>query len=133
MKQNKYIFLSLMALVIIIAGFSSLITKSFVKYAGQKVTAIVTEVPVECDRYNSVKILLGGKQYEVNIGRTDCEQHIYLIGKSVQIIQYKNCDELVWPSSQPEFVIMIVVFIFLYVLFSIRKTINRKTKDIVKN
>jgi hypothetical protein len=102
MKKVKYWILIIIAVLIIVFSFSSIIQTIIVKYTGVKVLALVIGTPSECDRYNQIKVLLDSKEYEVNISRSNCRQGLYKVGQQVTLLKNENYKELIWPESQPE-------------------------------
>jgi hypothetical protein len=118
--KNKYlgIFIVLSCSVLFVCGFSIMIGSVIVKYYGDRVTAIVTEVPPECDRYNSVKVLLNNKEQEVSISRPDCQEKKYKIGQQVELIKHKNFDEPVWPESQPAIPLVGILALLIIIVYT---------------
>jgi hypothetical protein len=118
--------LGLTVTAILIWGFSSLFGKVIVRYAGEKVIAIITEVPSRCDRYNHIEVLLDGTEYEISISKDNCRKGIYKLGQRVELLKYKNYKELVWPSSHPELAIIAIIIVLFFGFFSIRKKYLKK-------
>lgn len=120
MKKAKYGVLIVVAIAVIVLGFSSVINTIIIKYTGKKVVASVTEIPSTCDRYNHIKVLLDNKEYEVNISRTDCREGVYKVGQQVEILKNERYKELVWPESQPELVPLLIIAVFILAYISMK-------------
>jgi len=113
MKKIKYGVLIVVAITVIVLGFSSVLSAIIIKYTGKKVIAVVTEIPSTCDRYNQIKVLLDNIEYEVNISRPDCREGVYKVGQKVELLKNVRFKELVWPESQPESVPLLIIAVFI--------------------
>ena len=113
MKKIKYGVLIVVAITVIVLGFFSVLSAIIIKYTGKKVIAVVTEIPSTCDRYNHIKVLLHNTEYEVNISRADCREGVYKVGQKVKLLKNERYEQLVWPESQPEFVPLLIIAVFI--------------------
>jgi hypothetical protein len=120
MKKVKYGVLIVVAITVIVLGFSSVISTIIIKYTGKKVVAAVTEIPSTCDRYNHIKVLLDNTEYEVNISRPDCREGVYKVGQKVELLKNERYEELVWPESQPELVPLLIIAVFILAYISMK-------------
>lgn len=119
--------------IIIIGACLAILTWSFIsmghlveiRYLGKEVKAIVVDVPIECDRYNHIKVMLAGKEHEVTISRTDCRKGVYKNGQEVTLLKYKNYDDLVWPGSRPEWTIVLIIGLLILVYLTNRKHFHK--------
>lgn len=125
MKKVYLWCLGFIVIVIILLGFSSLFRKLIVRYAGEKMIAVVTEVPSRCDKYNHIKVYLDGVEHEIDISKGNCRKGAYRVEQRVELLKYKNYTELVWPSSHPELAIIAIIVVLLFVLFSFGKNLNK--------
>lgn len=128
-NKPKGILIGVACVAVFLISLSSIIRSVIIKYAGDRITATVTEVPFDCDRYNHIKVLLGGVQHEVSISRTDCKEGSYETGQKVELLKHGRYDELVWPESHPELVLLIVFAFLLYLYSTVTKYYSNKTKD----
>lgn len=96
-----------------------------VRYFGKKVTAVVMSVPEICDKYNFIQVSIDKKVYEVTISRKECREGTYQIGQQIQLLKYKDYDELVWPGSRPELVILLIVGVLILGYYTNKSNANR--------
>jgi hypothetical protein len=132
MNKRVYWLLTLAAITIIVLGLLSVANKVIVRYAGKKVVTVVTEVPSECDKYNYIKVLLDSTEYEVSISRTNCRDGVYKVGQRVELLKHKNYEQLEWPGSHPELVIILMISILFFGLFIVRRTYKRNKNHYLK-
>jgi hypothetical protein len=120
-KRVKGIAVVVACLAILVWGLSAMIEMVIVRYWGQKTTAVVTAVPTECDRYNHITVLLDNTAYEVSISRDNCREGIYKVGQEVDLLKHENYEELIWPESQPEIVIILIIAVLILGLYTAQK------------
>lgn len=115
--MNKYFtgLIYLTAVIILFFAFRESFEKLFIKYSGHKIVAIVTEAPLSCDKYNSIKIIFEDKEAEVSISNKNCRERKYKIGQKVELIKHSRFKTPVWPHSQPE--IILLIFVFFTIIF----------------
>ena len=122
MRKGMYgLFIVLACIAIVIWGLLSISKGVIIKYGGKKVTAVVIKLPIECDKYNSIKVLLNEKEYEVSISRKECRDSVYKVGQKVELLKHDNYDELIWPEGYPELVVLLIIVGLVYVFFTVRK------------
>jgi hypothetical protein len=125
MKKVKY-GIALFAIVLVVTfGIISIGKIIFIKYTGEKVVAIVSQVPSSCDRYNHINVLFKGEVYEVSISKADCREGFYKIGQKVTLLKNKKYKELVWPDSQPELLPIIFAGVFVLAFISMKGQIKK--------
>lgn len=107
----------ILIVVIMILGFSEIITDVIVKYSGEKIYAIVTKIPAEYSRHSQINLLVNGDEYEMNISSVSCRDGEYKVGQQVEVLKHPDYEELVWPESQPEFALLIIIGLLIYLYF----------------
>jgi hypothetical protein len=123
MKKQKVLGILILAgcIVIIFWGLKSLVELAIIKYGGQKVSATIVEVPSSCDRYNFIKVVFTGTTHEVNISKTNCRNGLYKVGQQVTLLKHRGYDDLIWPGSYPELVIVLIIAVLIFAYFNVKK------------
>jgi hypothetical protein len=120
MKKVKYVIVLITFVLLVMWGFYSIGKTIFIKYTGEKIEAIVSKIPSSCDRYNHIYVFFNGEEYEVSISETDCRESFYKIGQKVTLLKNKKYKELVWPESQPELVLILIIAVFVLSYISMK-------------
>ncbi len=113
--------LTLIAVSICIIGLCSITKTIIIKYKGSKITATVTHVDSDCDRYNKIQVEFKNKTYEISISKNNCRDKVYKLGQKVTLIKYKNYDELVWPESKIEWVLPLIIGVGILAYYTNKK------------
>jgi hypothetical protein len=132
MKKVKHGLVYLAAASIFIVGFYYVGQTIYIKYTGEKVTAVVVKTPSSCDRYNQIYVLLEGEEYEINISRQSCRDRKYRVGQQVQVLRNKKYKELVWPHSRPELVPLLVLAVLILAYFSWKGRFKKRMPTVTK-
>ena len=119
--KSKGIIIVFLCLVILGWGFYSIGKTIIIKYGGSNVDAIISQIPTECDKYNGIKVLVDETEFTVSISKKECREGVYKIGQKVVLLKHKKYDELIWPNSNPEFAILLIIGILLLGYFTTRK------------
>jgi hypothetical protein len=112
MKKKTFVLLLIVSGAIVIVGLVSIISSILTRYYGKEVQASVLFCDTDCDRYNSIRVLYSGREYEVAISLDDCIEKRYRIGQRIMLLKRDGKDQLVWPESQPVLA-LVIVFIAL--------------------
>jgi len=114
------------SIAILVIALSSGFKSVIIKYAGHKVVGTVADLPSGCDKYNSIKVLVNNKQYEISISKAACREGRYKVGQQVELLKHDKYEELVWPGSYPELVMFLIIGILIYSYFTVRKYYHKK-------
>lgn len=128
MKNWKLIGIAIVALGILVWGIIALGTTTVVRYTGKKVIAIITMLPKQCDKYNSIEVLVGNTSGSLPISKKECRDGYYKLGQKVEVIQKEGYTELVWPQSQPGVVILLIIGILCLGYYTEKGKLKQKVK-----
>lgn len=107
--RNDILLLAVVLAVILWVVYSS-VMGLMIKYDGEKVTALITRVPNECHKTNTITVMIENKLFNMQIRKEECREGIYSVGETVEVLKHKYFDELAWPNSNPELRFMLAVF-----------------------
>lgn len=102
MNKKVGVLIMVLAGILLAWGVYSIARLIIIKNKGSQITATVLKVDTDCDRYNKIEVIHGGKTYPVTISRTDCRDGVYKVGQTVTLLKYKDDNTLVWPGAPYE-------------------------------
>ena len=134
MLKNKWFGILILVVVIsiMIAGLSAITITIIIKFYGKQVSATVIEVPRECSKRNSIKVVYAGDFQYLGISRKDCSEGAYKPGQVITLLKLDQFDELVWPDSKPEWALVILVGLLVLIFFQVKAEIKKEALEKAK-
>jgi hypothetical protein len=104
-----------------------------IKYAGESVFATVIRTPSHCSRRSEIDVMVGTKKYDLGISAANCRDGKYKIGQKVEVLRYKDYNEVIWPKSHPDLALLITLGLFAFAYFTERnKYLKEKRIKLLK-
>ena len=104
-----------------------------IKYAGESVFATVIRTPSHCSRRSEIDVIVGTKKYDLGISAANCRDGKYKVGQKVEVLKYKDYNEVIWPKSHPDLALLIALGLFAFVYFTERnKYLKEKRLKLLK-